>query len=495
MNTRNRIKRTMRKNRSTRRKVSTRRKNTIRRKNPIRRKNTIRRKNRSIRRKNRSTRRKNRRKKGGNPTSDTLPEGSSPVDEKPRSPVDDKPSEPDRVTRLLQWLFDTKVPKEDFTISNDHRLSKYQSWNNRIRHHANKVIGKGAEGIVYPVTQNQPISPYAIKKILLAENLLDKFWEEQPEPEQLVRVGKSAYGSEVQTLDDCKDAMENFLKEVEMTLLLSNLAEQHNKGMKHMRAKQYFVNFDISMADIIRTEKDNSPPQECVSIKPEQDEQGKYKIHGYILMKNRGISLHDFKKKYAAKLIPENVVRPIAKQIFNFIRLCSQNNIVHHDIKPGNILILDHDPWVANLQAVLPLPTITVVDFDTTFVIDNYADFIKDRSQPMGTSEYLAPEIVELAMNGKPYSLDKVDIYSFGVTLVDLCCGWDNDQHRRRRGVAGALGFLDQGWKDSLLTMTEKAVRENKVSTIFQDLIKGLLNFEEQLTLDQIRGHPWFLGA
>nr|POE98953.1 proline-rich receptor-like protein kinase perk10 [Quercus suber] len=92
----------------------------------------------------------------------------------------------------------------------------------------------------------------------------------------------------------------------------------------------------------------------------------------------------------------------IALGISRGLHYLHENNIIHGDIKPNNIL-LNHDfaPLVLGLQ-------------ENTFKTDH---FTKDKID--GTSAYSAPEHAE---SGKLST--KTDVYSFGVVLLELITGW-----------------------------------------------------------------------
>ncbi|XP_048499600.1 G-type lectin S-receptor-like serine/threonine-protein kinase SD2-5 isoform X2 [Beta vulgaris subsp. vulgaris] len=84
---------------------------------------------------------------------------------------------------------------------------------------------------------------------------------------------------------------------------------------------------------------------------------------------------------------------------------CNQN-VIHFDIKPQNIL-LDRDF------------NIKIADFGLAKMVD------RDQSQVMtivrGTPGYMAPELI----NGRAISV-KVDVYSFGVLVLEIVCGRKN---------------------------------------------------------------------
>ncbi|ESR61276.1 hypothetical protein CICLE_v10014371mg [Citrus x clementina] len=105
--------------------------------------------------------------------------------------------------------------------------------------------------------------------------------------------------------------------------------------------------------------------------------------------------------KVAVKRLKELIILDIAKGLTYLHEDCRQK-ILHLDIKPQNILLDD------NFNA-------KVADFGLSKLID------RDQSQVVttmkGTPGYLAPEWLSSVIT------EKVDIYSFGVVMLEILCG------------------------------------------------------------------------
>ena len=94
----------------------------------------------------------------------------------------------------------------------------------------------------------------------------------------------------------------------------------------------------------------------------------------------------------------------IAKGLAYLPEECRQK-IIHLDIKPQNILLDE------NFDA-------KVSDFGLSKLIK------RDQSQVVttmrGTPSYMAPEWLNSGI------IEKVDVYSFDVVVMEVCCGWKN---------------------------------------------------------------------
>ena len=141
-------------------------------------------------------------------------------------------------------------------------------------------------------------------------------------------------------------------------------------------------------------------------------------------------------------------------------------NISHRDLKLENILI-DND---FNLK---------VADF-------GFATFKKGGgllNSYRGTQTYMAPEIKE----GKPYSGEKVDLFSAGVILFIL--------------ARGIFPFKEAKPDDNFYKYIHQKdfkgywskVESESLSDNLKDLLLKLLcyNDEERISLEDLKSHPW----
>ncbi|CAG9335367.1 unnamed protein product [Blepharisma stoltei] len=149
-------------------------------------------------------------------------------------------------------------------------------------------------------------------------------------------------------------------------------------------------------------------------------------------------------------------------QILRGIEELHKLNISHRDLKPKNILIDDD----FNLK---------IVDFGLSRKHES-DEFLKTSC---GSPSYLAPEV----LIGKEYDGNKADIWSCGVILFVMLCGY--------------LPFDDT----NVASLYKKIVANSYyfpkwISAEAKDLIRNILKADpkERLTIELIRKHEWLNG-
>ncbi len=124
--------------------------------------------------------------------------------------------------------------------------------------------------------------------------------------------------------------------------------------------------------------------------------------HYYIVMEYiEGKHLKQILKKRGHLTIPE--VIDIMLQISDGIAHAHDSYIIHRDIKPQNIMILDNG-------------LVKITDFGIAMALNSTQ--LTQTNSVMGTVHYLPPE----QANGKGATL-KSDIYSMGILMYELLCG------------------------------------------------------------------------
>ncbi len=140
-------------------------------------------------------------------------------------------------------------------------------------------------------------------------------------------------------------------------------------------------------------------------------------------------------------------------QLSEALNYAHQQGVVHRDIKPGNIIVLNDNK------------TVKLTDFGIAHLDESLGGSPHQADKVLGTPEYMAPEQIL----GKPMD-SRSDIYSLGVLVFQLLTG-------QPPFVNTDLGLLfKQIIKDKPpILMLKYAIEEDKVKDDLTDFIRRLL--------------------
>ncbi|OQR93500.1 5'-AMP-activated protein kinase catalytic subunit [Achlya hypogyna] len=149
-------------------------------------------------------------------------------------------------------------------------------------------------------------------------------------------------------------------------------------------------------------------------------------------------------------------------QIVDGLDYLHRNEVTHRDLKPENLLLQTHPSGII----------VKIVDFG----LSNTHDDNRLLRTACGSPCYAAPEMIE----GKMYVGPKADIWSLGVILFAMVCGF--------------LPFEDNN--TSVLykkILSGQYKTPNYISSLVQDLIRKILETDpvKRFSLDDIRDHAW----
>ncbi|ORY05684.1 P-loop containing nucleoside triphosphate hydrolase protein [Clohesyomyces aquaticus] len=180
-------------------------------------------------------------------------------------------------------------------------------------------------------------------------------------------------------------------------------------------------------------------------------------------------SLADAIKKRKYFTMPE--IRRFMIQTCGAIKYLHQRNIVHRDLKTGN-LFLDKDM------------NIKVGDFGLAALLVSQNDFGAIRRTTMcGTPNYLAPEVLE--KTGKGHD-EKVDLWAIGIMMYTLAVGRAPFHAAKREDIYRKLKAREYSWPDL-------AKFANEITDDLRDIVSCLLVPEDDRpTPDQIVSHAFF---
>ena len=168
------------------------------------------------------------------------------------------------------------------------------------------------------------------------------------------------------------------------------------------------------------------------------------------------------------KTLSETCILYFAKQILDSLLYLSCCKIIHMDIKQGNILIdSELNPKIIDFSA------------SCSFSEFNPDDIIK--FPHIGTGKYIAPEVLNRTELKKKYG-ERIDIYSFGVTLYYLCFGiYPYDiKNKNNKDEHAVLEFP----------------KEIKISEMFKDFLTKVLNrdYIKRISIREALNHRWIKG-
>jgi MAP kinase interacting serine/threonine kinase len=205
------------------------------------------------------------------------------------------------------------------------------------------------------------------------------------------------------------------------------------------------------------------------------------KMHGGHLL------AHIQKRERFVEREASEVVREVAAALV----FLHENGVAHRDLKPQNVLCVKRDQ----------ITPVRICDFDLSSMVVNPATPTKTPVlfTPVGSAEFMAPEVVE-TFRGDVFSYDKkCDLWSLGVMLYMMLSG--------RPPFSGQCGG-NCGWQrgeecskcqDMLLSSITNGHFEfpekewASVSAEAKDLIMRLLvrDASERLSAKQVLQHPW----
>ncbi|KAH7819541.1 putative calcium/calmodulin-dependent protein kinase kinase 2 [Monocercomonoides exilis] len=162
--------------------------------------------------------------------------------------------------------------------------------------------------------------------------------------------------------------------------------------------------------------------------------------------------------------LQENTCRIYMRDIIMGLEYIHDNDIIHHDLKPDNILIGSDT-------------RLKICDFGVSMLCDGDNDM---SHSIRGTPPFLAPEVVSQKPNSRPYAGRPVDVWAVGITLYIF--------------LFGRPPFKGKNIQQTFhLIKTQKLVLPNRVSPALTDFLMRILdkNPDTRITINEMKEHPW----
>ncbi|MBN2857388.1 MAG: protein kinase, partial [Candidatus Delongbacteria bacterium] len=174
---------------------------------------------------------------------------------------------------------------------------------------------------------------------------------------------------------------------------------------------------------------------------------------------------------------PSSVKFPeIVYQILDGLNYLHSNNIIHFDIKPENIFIVDEKGE----------PTVKILDFGLSEIKKHN----KQNISAKGTLSYIAPEFFLDPTKISP----KIDLYSLGITLIHVNKGIKSSEDGQEIGKGSLIEAINREYDKSmelLSTFSEKKVKsfisqltEKNPGTRISSAIEAIISLNRIFNLD-----------
>ncbi|KAH7829453.1 putative Calcium/calmodulin-dependent protein kinase kinase 1 [Monocercomonoides exilis] len=162
--------------------------------------------------------------------------------------------------------------------------------------------------------------------------------------------------------------------------------------------------------------------------------------------------------------LQEDICRLYMRDIVMGLEYCHDNDIIHHDIKPDNILVGEK----GNLK---------LCDFGVS-MLSTGKEALSHSIR--GTPPFLAPEVVTQSPTAPPYAGRPVDVWAVGITLFLF--------------IFGRFPFKEKTLPETFNAIAhKKLILPSSVSRSLSDLLFRLLdkNPTTRITIPQMKEHPW----
>ena len=159
----------------------------------------------------------------------------------------------------------------------------------------------------------------------------------------------------------------------------------------------------LSHENIVRTIKVSNP--DGVDIDESHSENFKDLEYVYLVQELLDADLHDVLERNGK--LPEQIAKLLLYQLLRALKYIHSANVVHRDIKPGNLFL--------NLDDL----TLKVGDFGSARVLDSQYNHARHLTELITTRYYRSPEVI---LNPGCYDY-AVDIWSTGCVFAEMLTG------------------------------------------------------------------------
>ena len=214
------------------------------------------------------------------------------------------------------------------------------------------------------------------------------------------RIGEGAYGQvfEIQRIDAGDNtAYKAALKAITIPTSDTELAERRAELMDERSVTNYYRRYITEMQNELRIMSELKGKTNIVSYEDHLIHEHPDGIGADILIRME--LLKPLNQHIQESGFTEKEVIRLGVDICTALEICKKKNLIHRDIKPGNIFLSDTDDFKLG-------------DFGIARIVDSA---FSDYTSAIGTESYMSPEVYLR----RPYG-PSVDLYSLGMVLYHL---------------------------------------------------------------------------
>ena len=183
--------------------------------------------------------------------------------------------------------------------------------------------------------------------------------------------------------------------------------------------------------------------------------------------------LHNFLKR---RFLSESFINYLSKPILESLYYMHRKKLYHMDVKKGNLVLdVEMNP--------------KLIDFSSCISFEKYTPEQEIQLSKIGTGRYMAPELLNHEKIEVKYG-DKIDVYSFGITIYNLAFGTYPYQ----------LNSVQSNDYDKILEKLKEEPLEIpnnvEVSNMFKDFLKKVLelDYKKRYSIKDALEDPWIKG-
>ena len=190
-----------------------------------------------------------------------------------------------------------------------------------------------------------------------------------------------------------------------------------------------------------------------------------------------GDMIYFLKNLLKRQVFSETALDYFAKQILEGLAYLHRLKTVHLDIKPDNILIN------SALEA-------KIIDFSVACSYSKYNPEDLVKFPFVGTGKFMSPEIIDRT-HMRVKEAEKLDIYSFGVTLYYLFYG--EYPYKLNDVKSNDYPNILKNIKNQKLEFP----KGRTISEKFKDILNRMLekDYRKRITINEALNHPWIQGS